>query len=173
MGLQHLLTLANMAIIEMITPEYWAQMRHELNALDPSELARIAAEAEAATLAPSTPHMKPKETPAERSARIAAEYDAAITRRQEQMKLEAAAARRLTPEYQETQRRAAERRRARREAERAANPPNPPGRPCAPTDGLTPEQIAKREFNRERSAQYRERCREAQRLHKKRQQGGK
>lgn len=162
-----------MAIIEMIPPEYWAQMRRELNALDPSELARIATEAEAAALATSTPYMKQKETPAERSARIAAEYDAAITRRQEQMKLDAAAARRLTPEYQETQRRAAERRRQRREAERAANPPNPPGRPRAPTDGLTPEQIAKREFNRERSARYRERCREVQRFYKKRQQGGK
>lgn len=168
MVLQHLLTLVNMAIIEMIPPEYWAQMRRELNALDPSELARIVAEAEAATLATSTPYMKMKETPEERSARIAAEYDAAITRRQEQMKLDAAAARRLTPEYQETQRRAAERRKERREAERATNPPKPPGRPRAPTDGLTPEQIAKRDFNRERSAQYRAKVKEAERLAKER-----
>lgn len=43
-----------MAIIEMIPPEYWARMREELNALDPSELARIAAEAEA-NAATSTP----------------------------------------------------------------------------------------------------------------------
>lgn len=168
MVLQHLLTLVNMAIIEMIPPEYWAQMRRELNALDPSELARIVAEAEAATLATSTPYMKMKETPAERSARIAAEYDAAITRRQEQMKLDAAAARRLTPEYQETQRRATERRKERREAERATNPPKPLGRPRAPTDGLTPEQIAKRDFNRERSAQYRAKVKEAERLAKER-----
>lgn len=155
-----------MALIEMIPPEYWAKMRQELNALDPSELANLAADEN--TAATSTACMKRRETPAERSARIAAEYDAAITRRQAQMKLEAAAARRLTPEYQETQRRAAERREERREAERATNPPKPPGRPRAPTDGLTPEQIAKRDFNRERSAQYRAKVKEAERLAKER-----
>lgn len=153
-----------MAIIEMIPPEYWAQMRRELNALNPSELERIVAEAEAAATT-LTPYMKP-ETPAERSARIAAEYDAAILRKQEQMKNEAAAARRLTPKYQETQRRAAERRRALRDAD--PTPRKPPGRPRAPTDGLTPEQIAKLEFNRERSARYRERYKEAERLAKER-----
>lgn len=106
-----------MALIEMIPPEYWAKMRQELNALDPSELANLAA----LYAATSTACKKRRETPEERSARIAAEYDAAITRRQEQMKLDAAAARRLTPEYQETQRRATERRKERREAERATN----------------------------------------------------
>ena len=154
-----------MAVIEMIPPEYWARMREELNALDPSELARIAAEAEANAVT-STPCIKLRETPAERSARIAAEYDAAITRRQEEMKNEAAAARRLTPEYQEYQRRAAEKRRALRDAD--PNPRKPPGRPRAPTDGMTPEEIARREFNRERSAEYRAKCKEAERLAKER-----
>lgn len=154
-----------MAIIEMIPPRYWAQMRQELNALDPSELARIAAEAEA-NAATSTPNTKHRETPAERSARIAAEYDAAILRKQEQMKNEAAAARRLTPEYKEAQRRAAERRRALRDAD--PTPRKPPGRPRAPTDGMTPEEIARREFNRERSAEYRAKCKEAERLAKER-----
>ena len=160
-----------MAIIEMIPPRYWAKMRQELNALDPSELAKLAADENTAdenTADTSTPCMKRRETPAERSARIAAEYDAAITRRQEQMKLDAVAARRLTPEYQETQRRAAERRRQRREAERATNPPKPPGRPRAPTDGMTPEEIARRERMRQTSAAYRERCKEAERLAKER-----
>lgn len=154
-----------MAIIEMIPPEYWARMREELNALDPSELARIAAETEA-NAATSTPNTKRRETPAERSARIAAEYDAAITRRQEQMKLEAAAARRLTPEYQEAQRRAAEKRRALRDAD--PTPRKPPGRPRAPTDGMTPEEIARRERMRQTLAAYRERCKEAERLAKER-----
>ena len=116
MGLLHLLTFANMAIIEMIPPEYWAQMRSELNALNSSELARIAANED--TAATSTACMNRRETPAERSARIAAEYDAAISRRQEQMKLEAAAARRLTPEYQEYQRQQREKRKVIKEAQR-------------------------------------------------------
>ena len=112
------------------------------------------------------PSMPRREPPAERSARIAAEYDAAIIRRQEEMKNEAAAARRLTPEYQETQRRAAETRRALRDAD--PTPRKPPGRPRAPTDGMTPEEIAKRDFNRERSAQYRAKVKEAERLAKER-----
>lgn len=170
MVLQHFLTFGSMAIIEMIPPQYWAQMRRELNSLSLSELRRIAHEA----AAPGTSiSYRMPETSAERSARIAAEYDAAILRRQKQNMNEAAAARRLTPEYQETQRRAAARRKERRAAERAANPPKPPGRPRAPTDGLTPEQIAKREFNRERAAQYRKQCREGQRRLEERRQDGK
>lgn len=156
-----------MALIEMIPPEYWAQIRRELNALNPSELAHLAAD-EKMTGDTSTPYMKQRETPAERSARITAEYDAAIKRKQEEAAAMAAERRRQTPEYNEAQRRAAERRKAKREAERATNPPKPPGRPRAPTDGMTPEQIAKREFNRERSAKYREKCRSAQHLAKER-----
>lgn len=149
----------------MIPPEYWAQIRRELNALNPSELARLAADGRP-TADTSTPFMKQRETPAERSARIAAEYDAAIKRKQEEAALITAERRRQSSDYMEAQRRAAERRKAKREGERATNPPKPPGRPRAPTEGLTPEQIAKRELNREHQAKYREQCKAAQRLSK-------
>lgn len=55
-----------MPIIEMIPPEYWRQIRKELNALgddlNPAELARL-------------------ESESQRRNRIAAEYDSAIERR--------------------------------------------------------------------------------------------
>lgn len=146
-----------MAILDFIPSEYWAQLKTELNALDASELARLAAN-RGTTPAPR------RETPAERSARIAAEYDAAIERRKIEMAKEAAAARRLTPEYKETQRRAAEKRKAIRDAN--PTPPKPTGRPRAPVDGLTPEQIAQREQSRQRSAEYRQRVKEAQERHR-------
>lgn len=125
-----------MAILGMIPRQYWAQLKAELNALDPRELGDTAPD---------------EETPAQRSARIAAEYDAAITRRMAEDKKGRAAARRLTPQYQEAQRRAAEK----RKAERAQNPPKPGGRPRLPTDGLTPEEIARREYQRQQGAKRR------------------
>ena len=52
-----------MAIIEMIPREYWAQIKRELNALDPSEFIRL--------------NHKDR-------ARIEAEYDEAIKRRRKE-----------------------------------------------------------------------------------------
>lgn len=148
-----------MSILDFIPSEYWAQLKTELNSLDASELARLASD-RGTTPAPR------RETQAERSARIAAEYDAAIQRRKKQDN----AARRLTPEYKAAQERAKARRQERRETERVAEPPKPPGRPRAPTDGLTPEQIKKRERDRQRLAEYREQCRRNMQLIKERQQ---
>lgn len=141
-----------MAIIEMIPPEYWAQMREELNALDPSELAQLAPPSETDTATP-----KRRETPGERSARIAAEYDEAIRRKQEQSEKERAATYRQSPKAKQ---RAAERYKAKRDAD--TTPRRPPGRPRAPTDGLTSEQLKKMEQNREASARYRESMRKFQ-----------
>lgn len=106
--------------------------------------------------------MTQEETPEERRARIRAEYDAAIRKHRLKNKRRTERQRKERPEYRELQRRAAQRRKERRDAERLINPPKPPGRPRAPTDGLTPEQIAKREKDRERSAKYRQQCRDAQ-----------
>lgn len=158
MVLRYLLTPDTMAVIEIIPPEYWARMREELNALDPSELEWIAAEAEAKA-STSVPCMKRRETPAERSARIAAEYDAAIDSRRKKLKNEAAAIRRLTPEYQEAQRRASEKRKALRDADPTQRKPT--GRPRAPIDGMTSEEIERRERMRQISAAY---AKDAERL---------
>ena len=133
-------------IIEMIPPRYWEQMRQELNALGQSGIAKIAGE----------------NKPDDRAARIAGEYDEAIRRKQNELRRESRAEWRLTPKYQEAQRRAAERRKAKRDAD--PTPRKPPGRPRLSTDGMSPEEVARRERMRQTSAAYRERCREAERL---------
>lgn len=136
-------------------------MRRELNALDPSELARLATNKEAAA--------KHIETPAERSARIAAEYDAAIKRKREEAERTATEARRNTPEYEKTRRRAAERRKERRAAELAARPANWKPRkggksPAVPDEELSPSELEKRIKQRERYREYHRARRERARM---------
>ncbi len=143
-----------MAIIEMIPPHYWEQIKNELNDLDPSELTRLVEDDE------NDADTIQKETPEARRARIYAEYDEAMENRRREDNRRIAEARQQNSEYIEQQRKAA-REYWRKKKAADPNPRRPPGKPRAPTDGLTPEQIAKREKNRERSAQYRERCKRA------------